>query len=168
RGNAIATVMTFNDPTQPGANQGMGRFAFKPEAGRRYELKIDAPPDIEGRFWLPQPVEDGIVMQVAGVSAGAEPIGVRLASGKETRALVAAAYCRGKLLAREKVQVTAGQQIDVALRPESPVGGVYRITVYEERADGQRLLPRAERLVYRVPGERLDLKLRADRQHYTP
>src|SRR5262249_29421411 len=45
---------------------------------------------------------------------------------------------------------------------------VYRITVYEERADGQRLLPRAERLVYRVPGERLDLKLRADRQHYTP
>jgi anti-sigma factor RsiW len=167
RGTAIATVMTFNDPTQPGANQGMGRFEFKPEVGRRYELKIDSPPDIEGRFWLPQPVEDGIVMQAAGVTGAAEPIGVRLASVKETRALVVAAYCRGKLLAREKVQVTSGQQTEVSLKPESPAGGVYRITVYEER-EGQRPLPRAERLVYRVPGERLDLKLRADRPHYTP
>src|SRR5262249_52363064 len=132
RGNAIATVMTFNDPTQPGANQGMGRFEFKPQAGRRYELKIDSPPEIEGRFWLPQAVEDGVLMQAAGVTAAAEPIGARLASGKEARALVVAAYCRGKLMAKEKVQVAAGQPTEVSLRPESPAGGVYRITVYEE------------------------------------
>jgi hypothetical protein len=168
RGNAIATVMTFNDPTQPGANQGMGRFEFKPEAGRRYELKIDSPGDSEGRFWLPQPVDNGIVMQAAGVSAADKPIAVRLGSSKVTRALVVAAYCRGKLMARDNVHVAAGQHTEVYLRPELAAGGVYRITAYEERADNKRLLPRAERLVYRVPAERLDLKLRADRPHYTP
>src|SRR5262249_17958524 len=43
QGKVLAHVQTLNDPTQPGANQGMGRFEFTPQAGRQYELKIDSP-----------------------------------------------------------------------------------------------------------------------------
>src|SRR5262249_52855324 len=52
-GDKVADVSTFNDPENPGANQGLGAFAFTPKAGKRYELKIDQPVGIEGQYKLP-------------------------------------------------------------------------------------------------------------------
>jgi hypothetical protein len=43
-------VETFSIPDQPGANQGMGVFEFAPAAGKKYELKIEAPIGIQGKY----------------------------------------------------------------------------------------------------------------------
>src|SRR5262249_40908235 len=84
--------------------------------------------------------------------------------GKE-RNLVVGAYTRGKLsdVTREPVTVKPGEVSEVKLMATpDPRGGVVRITVYEEPAEepGQPkpdLKPVAERLVFRGPGEMLNL-----------
>src|SRR5205823_4348453 len=61
--------------------------------------------------------------------------------------------------------------VDVELKPEAGVGGVTRVTVFEELdGDGSRrpLKPVAERLVYRKPAAELHLAVRPDRERYAP
>src|SRR5262249_25570369 len=79
-------------------------------------------------------------------------------------------YCRGRLLDHVSVTVKKGGEAKVELKPTVGVGGVYRITVFEERAnDTQRnLVPVAERLVYRQPAEQLLLTAKPDKSVYVP
>src|SRR5262249_337999 len=160
-GNIMAETETLNDPTQPGANQGMGRFEFTPQAGKPYELKIDTPAGMEGRYLLPGAKPDGVMLTVpTGVSAANEPIRVAVRSGQPSQRLLVGAYCRGRLMAHERVVAAAGQAAEVVLRPEAGAGGVYRVTVFEEQGlpgGPVQLTPRAERLIYRVPAHRLNL-----------
>src|SRR5262249_17869754 len=84
------------------------------------------------------------------------------------RPLLVGAYCRGRLL--DSVELARGQT-EATLHPEGKAGGVCRVTVFEEIAQvgGRRQLrPVAERLLYRQPGERLDVSISADRRKYTP
>ena len=87
-----------------------------------------------------------------GVFHPQDAIRTRIQNAGKDRTLVVGAYCRGRLLDSQRVTVKAGQVADVELRPESDVGGVYRVTVFEEIAgEGQaRFQPLAERLVYRA------------------
>ncbi|MBY0232695.1 MAG: alpha-2-macroglobulin, partial [Gemmataceae bacterium] len=60
---------------------------------------------------------------------------------------------------------------EAVLKPVSPVGGVCRITVFEVRPTGaeqRRLVPCAERLVYRHPGKRVDLSIKPGKKWYAP
>jgi hypothetical protein len=171
-GQAVAKVQTFNDPTQPGANQGMGTFEFTPHEGGGYELRIDSPQGIEGKYAVPEVKADGVVLNLPqGVVDDRSPIVARVASGQEDRDLFLGAYCRGKLMAHQRLHVKKGEAAEVYLRPESGIGGVYRVTVYEERPgddNHRQLLPRAERLMYRAPAERLSLAIKPDKPKYVP
>ena len=65
KGKVVGDVVrTLSDAALPGVNQGMGSFAFTPQLGQSYELKIETPSGIEGRFPLPPVREDGIVLNV--------------------------------------------------------------------------------------------------------
>jgi len=60
---------------------------------------------------------------------------------------------------------------EAALKPTAGMGGVCRVTVFEELpGQGQRreLKPLAERLLYRHPLEQVSLALRPDRKTYVP
>jgi hypothetical protein len=169
-GQVQAQAQTLNDPKEPGVNQGMGRFEFTPRAGKTYELKIDSPTGIEGRFLLPKVQEDGVVLTIpTGVTNPAEPIRVVLNSPREDRQLLVGVYCRGRLMTHQHVEVSAGQPAEVMLRPEGEAGGVYRVTVFEEQGkDPVQLLPRAERLIYRAPVHRLNIAVKPDKKEYAP
>ena len=54
-------VHTLTDAEHPGVNQGMGRFTFQPEAGKKYELKIVSPAGMEGQYLLPAAKTEGVV-----------------------------------------------------------------------------------------------------------
>jgi hypothetical protein len=168
----VDEVQTLNDADEPGVNQGQGRFAFTPKAGVKYQLKIDSPASVEGMIPLPQVREDGVVLSIPkGVTTIVEPIQVRVRSAKTDRSLLVGAYCRGRLLAYKRVSVEKGKTAPVELKPEPNVGGVYRVTVFEERAaDGKRpdLVPVAERLVYRAPSKELLLTVKPDKKVYVP
>jgi anti-sigma factor RsiW len=167
-GAMAAEARTLADDKELGVNQGMGLFQLTPQAGRRYELKIDAPAGVEGRYLLPQADPDGVVLAVPG-GVVTDKIDVTLHTARTQRTLLVGAYCRGRVLQHTKVTVKPGEPAHVTLTPAEEAGGVYRITVFEERG-GERpqLVPVAERLIYRRPPRRLDLAVSADKKSYSP
>jgi hypothetical protein len=172
RAQVVAEVSTLNDPNEPGVNQGMGRFEITPEVGRQYQLKIDSPTGIEGQYMLPKVDPDGVVMAIPdGVTTDKDAIHVVVRTGKTRRQLLIGAYCRGRVLTHERLEVVPGQPAAVDLRPAVGSGGVYRVTAFEEQGvigDQVQLVPRAERLVYRVPAQRLNLTIQPDKPQYVP
>ncbi len=161
-------VETLHDDKEPGVNQGEGRFEFTPKAGKKYELGIDSPVGIAGRIALPAVKDDGVVLSVPdGVAAAGQPIKVVVRSKKQ-RDLMVGLYCRGRLL--HSVQLKKGET-EAVLNPADGVGGVCRVTVFEERAaagNRRELTPVAERLIYRRPAKYLTVNLTPDRSSYVP
>lgn len=155
---AITPVATVGDRTQLGSYRGHGVFSFTPEAGKKYVVRGPA-----GEFALPAIKDDGVVMTIpAGVVGAAQPITVKLASGKVKKSVLVVAYSRGRPVASARATLETGKALTLDLKPDpqSP-GGVTRITVFEEEeADGpgrKVLTPVAERLVFRRPAEALVL-----------
>src|SRR5581483_5704980 len=121
---------------------------------------------VRTRFTLPTPEIEGVVMTVPNpVTGPGEPFRVQLRSVGKDRNLVVGAYTRGRLSDTQKVAVKPGELTEVPLMANpDPRGGVVRVTVFEEPAEepGQPkpdLKPVAERLVFRRPGEALNLTL---------
>ncbi len=167
-GQEVAVARTFSDDKEIGVNQGMGRFDFTPKSGQRYELKIDAPAPIEGRFLLP-PVQDGGVVLHLVQGVVTNQIDIVLSSPDKARKLLVGAYCRGQLLDVQTVTVEAGKPLPLSLKPAAEVGGVYRVTVFEmENGDENALKPIAERLLYRRSPDKLNLQIFTDKKSYTP
>lgn len=171
-GRDVVRIATLTDDLESGINQGLGRFELTPEFGQKYRLIIDSPPGIEGIFTFPEIRSEGVVLTVlADVSADPEPIRVRVTSMGAARHLLVGAYARGRLLDHRRVAVAANAAAEVALQPEVGVGGVTRITVFEESpgaASRSTLKPVAERLVFRKPSSQLTLTAKPDRASYSP
>jgi hypothetical protein len=171
-GKEVAAVETFNAPAHPEANQGMGAFALVPQAGKKYQLKIENPVGIEGDHVLPAVKSEGIVMSIPkGVTGPADPIAVNVQSPDKDRSLIVGAYCRGRLLAHQSIEIKKGDSKNVELLPDSGAGGVVRVTVFEKmprQKDHQQLAPLAERLMYRTPKEHLNLEIKTDHENYVP
>lgn len=185
----ICEIRTLTDDQNPGVNQGLGVFEFTPEAGKSYfvrlakPLGIEPPLVVDGRalvggfaaatgrtgYALPAAKADAVVLTATdAVTKPGQPIRVRLAvAGSKPRSLLVGAYIRGQSVAHQKVTVEPGQPADVALDAGTiKTGGVARVTVFDEAAEvlpgtTQNLEPVAERLVYRQPGEVLNLKVEA-------
>src|SRR5262249_30248183 len=135
-GNVVVDdVHTLTDSNEPGANQGMGVFAIKPDSMRHYRLKIDTPLGVTSEHKLPKAEQQGVVLNVRdGVTGPDDPIRVQVCSPREDKSLLVGAYCRGRLLDHQTVKVRQGECSEVVLRPSAGAGGVYRITVFEEKA----------------------------------
>jgi hypothetical protein len=166
-GRAVARLETLNDPKEPGANQGMGMFEFTPEAGKKYQLQIDSPVGVTAEYEFPAAKTDGVVLSVIRpVMAAKEPVALRIHDTKGERKLLVGVYCRGRLLAHQTITAKALEPVELKLEPSTGVGGVYRVTAFEQT--GSQYTPRAERLVYRAPAEKLDLTLRPHRNRFMP
>jgi len=122
---AVESVQTLNDDKEPGINQGMGAFALTPQAGRTYELKVDTPSGLEGKFKLPKSKDEGVVLSIPkGMSSAQEPIRVFIHSSDKDRALLVGAYCRGRLMDHQMVSAQKGEASEVLLNPDQGIGGV--------------------------------------------
>jgi hypothetical protein len=176
--NQITEVATLTDAENPGVNRGHGVFTLTPKAGAKYFLKLVSPTGIteptKDGFPLPQAKVDGVALtSLDAVTEKGAAVRVRLQVGQGTKTLHVGAYARGRLVAHQKVDVTAGTPIDVALKGEDTAGGVTRVTVFEEpkgpAGEGHAaLIPRAERLVFRKQDQQLILNVNPDKSRYTP
>lgn len=162
KSQSVADAVTFHDDSA-GVDSGLGAFTFSPQKGKKYRLRLDAPVRPEGDIELPAAKDEGVVLSVSsGVTGPGDPIVVRLHRPAQSRPLHVGLYCRGRLLDHQPVEAAVGKASDVVLRPETSVGGVYRVTVFEEgrnTSSGRELLPVAERLIYRTPGKYLRMDL---------
>lgn len=167
-GKAVTDVQTLNDDKEAGVNQGLGLFEFTPVAGKRYELKIDSPIGIESQHVLPAAREDGVVLNIPrGVVE--DHIEIALGNGSKDRRLQVGVYCRGRLIDNSAVMpVKKGEITRIKLRTSPGASGVYRVTVFEQGAAEDQLMPIAERLIYRRPVEKIDIRLTTDKKVYAP
>lgn len=175
--NTVAEVSTVTDAENPGVNRGHGVFALAPKAGTNYFLKITSPVGITeptpNGFPLPATKADGVALTALdAVTEKGAAVRARLQVGQGTKTLHVGAYARGRLVAHQKVEVSAGTPVDVALKGDDTAGGVTRVTVFEEpKAEGQgraQLVPRAERLVFRKLDAQLILNANPDKTRYAP
>lgn len=157
-------VAKVESPThdEPIAPRGLGSFTFTPKADTVYRLRLQAanPASKTPTFDLPKAEAEGVVFTALDtVTKPGQPIRLRVHSVGKDRNLVVGAYTRGRLADTQKVNVKAGASAIVTLLATADArGGVTRITVFEESADKSvDLVPVAERLVFRKPGEALNL-----------
>ncbi|MEX2140226.1 MAG: MG2 domain-containing protein [Pirellulales bacterium] len=152
-------------------HKGMGSFAFTPSAEATYDVRLNRPADVTTVSKLPEPNADrAIVLSTgAGVFDADEPIKASLRSAKRDVPTVIAAYCRGVQVAHEMVTLEEGANtVSLAVSPEA--SGVIRLTVYDYSHDEQGAVPRAiaERLVYRKPDRRLQIRVADHAEKYAP
>lgn len=170
-GAEVVRIETLNDDKERGVNQGLGVFAFTPKADETYSLKIDQPTGITGAIALPPVQADGVVLKApTGVSGPGEPIRAELYATGPARRLLVGAYCRGLMLDHQRVETQPGKPTIVELKPNNDVGGVVRVTVFEEQNPGPRQIysPKAERLVFRKSAKNMKFTFTPDKKHYAP
>lgn len=164
----LADVRTLSDDREPGINQGMGRFEITPVQDGKYELEILQPASVKQKFLIGPIKPQGTVLRMEkdAFKAG-EKVGVHVRSTGKNRLMVGL-YCRGRLLESAYID---GNEGACTLNPQDPIGGVCRLTVFEEKVEGpgtKSLVPVAERLFYRSPAETLQVQMTANKQAYVP
>lgn len=143
-------------------HEGRGRFAFMPQAGESYRLRIDEPAGIERTFDLPKPASRGVALHAVHESFDYRwPVVLELASTTEQELDV-------RLYKREKeltgTTVTAGTTpAEIHLDVPPGIDGVLTATVFN--AAGR---PIAERLVFRQPAKVVNVSIATDHKRYVP
>jgi hypothetical protein len=181
----VCDVKTLTDAEHPGANQGLGVFAFTPEPGKRYALKLLRPlgtvePAIKVKelealgtgYALPKAETRGVALAIPnGVIDANQPVKGTLAATTK-RNLIVGVYTRGLVIGHARLATEPGRAVEFSIAPPKvAIGGVTRVTVFEEPAAGAGradLVPLAERLIFRRPAESLKLAYTADKSTYTP
>ena len=123
----ITDVFTLTDAENPGVNRGQGVFDLTPKPGAKYFLKLTTPTGIteptKDGFPLPVAKSDGVTLTALDkVTEKAAAIRVRLQVGQGTKSLHVGAYARGRLVAHQKLDVTAGKPVDVAAERRRHLG----------------------------------------------
>jgi hypothetical protein len=150
--------------------EGMGVFSFTPQAGRTYRLRILNPAGIADEPKLPEAtVERDVALTTgAGVFAAASPLEFNIRAAKPGLPLVVAAYCRGVQVGQQplltKSNGTGANPVAILL--DGAVAGVIRLIVYDYSATPPK--PVAERLVYRRPARKLNVRAAKLSQRYAP
>ncbi|MCI0462848.1 MAG: MG2 domain-containing protein [Gemmataceae bacterium] len=166
QGREVARVRTagINEPAD--ACRGLGVFLFLPQAGETYTLRSTIPGEAPLVATLPPARPSGLALHVpTGVTREGEPIRVFLHSHQSARSMLLGLFSGGRLVAQQLVTVEPGGT-EVRLMPAAGLAGVLRVTAFDWQ--GEQLRPVAERLVYRVPAERLVLSVQTDKEHYLP
>lgn len=143
-------------------HEGRGRFAFTPQTGEQYALKITEPSGIDTRYPLPELHEAGVVLSSRGdVTASDEKIELTIASPTAARLSVTLAKHEA-VIAEATVNAEAGKIHSMSLSAGNS-DGVLVATVWDEAGK-----PLAERLVFRQPQRSLQVEITADADQYVP
>jgi len=137
--------------------ESLGSFTFTPDPQEAYSVEI---PTGTGVGVIKEPFaklgvkSEGVVVHATkSVAREGDTVRLELARRGADRQLLAVANCRGQIVAQQFIEPLATQ---TEIKLPAGVRGIVRLTVYEVR--DQRLTPLAERLVYRTPAQRLDVK----------
>ena len=146
-------------------HDGLGRFAFTPETGRRYTARVTAPAGIDTPIPLPAARADGCVLRsFDDMRSEADHTAVSVRCSQTQDVLVAGVF---REQAVDAAAVSAGPNADtvvhLGLGSRTGAQGVLRVTVFDAQSN-----PLAERLVYRGAGRDLGIALETSRETYGP
>jgi hypothetical protein len=153
-------------------HEGRGAFRFTPAEGEKYTLQITSPAGVTSQPQLPAASNERFVVidADAGVFQPGKPIELLLRTKKDAP-LAIAAVCRGAQVGQidvpasgDKPQAVQTRNVTVPLTPEAE--GVIRLTVYDYSKSPPQ--PIAERLVYRRPARKLNVRVADHEESYSP
>ena len=138
-------------------DDGRGIFEFVPQSGQSYRVEIQDPTTQRVEtFFLPEASAGLPVLEVQrGVLDVSDPLDLRIRSLTQQMLTVQIA-CRGSLVLEQEVEVIAGEN-PLKISLDEGLGGVLRVTLLERVK--QKLVPIAERLIYRRLAESLAIEL---------
>ena len=153
-----AQVATFSS-----LYNGLGRFEITPAPGKSYFATITKPHGIEGKFPLPGVADSGCTLQAVDDYQSARSelrIGVFCSRDQD---VIATAALREKRLSDIAIRVARNKPSVIAFPVPAGSQGAIRVTVFDDK-----LVPLAERLVYRGRGADLKVTVTSDRSSYSP
>jgi len=154
-GKEVATFRT--------AHEGRGRFAFKPEKGGKYTLKVTEPAGIKTAFPLPAVKDAGATLAAAADVVGrSEPVKLMVTSTSDAKLKLTLAQ-RNVVVASADIGARAGAASEVTVTPPPSADGVLVATLWDEKGT-----PLAERLIFRKPAKSLNVEVRAEQSDYVP
>ncbi|TWT82499.1 MG2 domain protein [Planctomycetes bacterium CA13] len=144
----VTTIETIRD--------GMGRFEFVPERGKRYSLVVTTPVGITHSPKLPAVVRAFPVLDTgSGVFDIDEAITMNIRTQTERRVIIRA-VCRGQLVGEKQVRLGIGEN-SLSLPIRDDTAGVVRVTVFDVTMVPAQ--PLVERLVFRRQSKRLHIEI---------
>jgi hypothetical protein len=142
-------------------NVGLGSFTLKPRAGETYHFETtdSGAPAPGGDF--PGVRASGYALAIQNpVAKAAEPVALTVSrSGQSPQSLIVAAFNRDRLVAYQEIALTSDRN-DYRLNLPPNCSRVVRIALLEQRGSSAQTV--AERAIYRVPAERLNVSLAAE------
>jgi hypothetical protein len=160
-GREIAHVLT--------TYKGMGSFKFTPAPGASYSLKAGQGLHVAQHLEpLISHSEQRVVLSTGcGVFDAKQPLAIELRSNENDLPLIVGAYCRGVQVGQQAITAHRGtNHVEIPLPSE--VGGVVRVTVFEQAEAAKAPKAVAERLVYRRPERALNIRIADHKPRYSP
>jgi len=138
--------------------QGLGTFTFTPDIKETYSVRIACPDfatEIKEPFQKRGILPQGLVLHAPqSVFRVGEIVSLVLRNQGGVRRVLLQTTCRGQIVGQQYLDMAPGSK-EVKLQTASDAIGVLRVTALEVLAD--KLVPVAERLLFRVPEKRLEV-----------
>jgi hypothetical protein len=144
-------------------HEGRGRFEFTPLAHRHYSLRISKPLGIKTTYALPEVKTSGAIIRAdKDVFKKNEPITLQVGC-TDKQYQVTIAKREVEIGAYNGAAAPAGKLGSVSFNVPSGLDGVLTATVWNK--DG---VPLAERLIFREPARRVNVKITSAQKSYVP
>ena len=138
--------------------RGLGSFTFIPDPKETYSVRITGS---QGVSKIRNPFQklgiqtQGLILHASeSVGREGEPLALVLRSQGEARHLLLQTTCRGQIVDQRYLDLAPGSH-KLELQPAPGAAGILRVTALD--ASAGRLVPVAERLLYRIPAKWLDV-----------
>jgi len=150
QGNVAATFDSYHD--------GMGQFAFTPQAGKTYSAKVISPSGIKQPFDLPAAAKKGLVMNI---DRKEKLLQFKINATQDMKIRLIG-QSRDDVYYRKEISLKKGEQL-IDVDPVNFPTGIARFTITNEQR-----IPLAERIVFLHPNRILQVKMTADKSKYLP
>jgi hypothetical protein len=148
-------------------HEGRGSFVFTPQADTTYTLEVIEPWIVTTRIDLPR-ANRGVTLRATKERyAAGEPIEIEVGWSEALPNVRVVVSNREVAVANKTIQPTEEKSLhtwaSVPLDLPKEIAGILRITLYDNNGR-----PRAERLIYREPADKMNVAFELDRQSYIP
>jgi len=148
-------------------HEGRGSFVFTPQVDTTYTLQVIEPWIVTTKIDLPKASRSVTLRAAKDRYPAGEPVEVAIGWGEALPHVQVVVTNHEVAVASKIINPTEEKFLHtwtpVSLDLPKEIAGILRITLYDN--DGR---PRAERLIYREPADKMNVALELDRQSYIP
>ncbi|MEO1050400.1 MAG: TonB-dependent receptor plug domain-containing protein [Bacteroidota bacterium] len=140
-------------------HQGMGSFAFKPKANRRYFARVTKPKGIEKRYQLPEAMVKGYTLGLSDKNEGYVDFNFYSPLNREVHLV---AQMRGEIYHSKTNKAQIGNN-DYRIPTDNMPAGILHVTLFDYNQ-----IARCERLVFVNHHKQIQIEITSDQTQYTP